>query len=510
MAHKKPARLPRETDQKCCMGNVNGAPKRLGMGLIFWPRGGSAQVARYLARALNGVGWRTTLAAGTVGGPGERGNAIDFFSPGPGPDGLDLVTADYVPALAAFRAGDDPMDAAMPLHPSYEAKEGVPDRIFTSVSPAQARHAAEAWAKVMRSSETFLASQVLHLHHLTPVHDAAALALPEVPIVTHLHGTDLKMLAAIDRGEVGVADQPHAKWWREHLVELAQRSAATIVISPHDRSGAQELLGLDPSTVHWLPNGVDVEHFRPRELTNAARRTLLARWFVDDPQGWNEASRTPGSIRYTPEQVEHAFFDADTGLPRAPLLYVGRFLDFKRVPMLVRAYARARPQFERDAPLIIWGGAPGEWEGEHPHSVVEAEGIDNVFFAGWLGHHDLPDGMACSELFVAPSTDEPFGQVFLEAMACGLPVVGTLSGGPPSFINVEPGNPDGWLVAPDDEQALAAALVEAVNDVRARRERGDAGLRHVRDGYSWARLAHRFAEFYEQIMRAAAPVDGKG
>ena len=52
------------------------------------------------------------------------------------------------------------------------------------------------------------------------------------------------------------------------------------------------------------------------------------------------------------------------------LLFVGRFLDFKRVPLLVRAYAAARERFERRAPLVIWGGFPGEWEGEHPHTVA--------------------------------------------------------------------------------------------------------------------------------------------
>ena len=60
----------------------------------------------------------------------------------------------------------------------------------------------------------------------------------------------------------------------------------------------------------------------------------------------------------------------------------------------------------------------------------------------------------------------------LEAMACQLPVIGTLSGGPPSFINVIPGEPDGWLVPPDDETALADAMVTAVNDPAERARRG--------------------------------------
>ena len=81
-------------------------------------------------------------------------------------------------------------------------------------------------------------------------------------------------------------------------------------------------------------------------------------------------------------------------------------------------------------------------------------------------------GLSCADCFVAPSTDEPFGLVYLEAMACELPVIGTLSGGPPSFINVTPGEPDGWLVPPDDERALAEAMVTAIDDHAERSRRG--------------------------------------
>ena len=120
-----------------------------------------------------------------------------------------------------------------------------------------------------------------------------------------------------------------------------------------------------------------------------------------------------------------AFFDPASGAPRPVLMFVGRFLGFKRVPLLIRAYARARARMAVPVPLVIWGGMPGEWEGEHPHTVATREGVDGVFFTGWRGHDDLPLGLSCADTFVAPSTDEPFGLVYLEAMACELPVIGT-------------------------------------------------------------------------------------
>src|SRR5207342_2663937 len=190
-------------------------------------------------------------------------------------------------------------------------------------------------------------------------------------------------------------------------------------------------------------------------------------------------------------------YDSETGVAFPVLMYVGRFLGFKRVPMLVRAYARARERMSVPAPLVIWGGFPGEWEGEHPHTVVTQERIEDVFFDGWRDHDQLPLGLSCADCFVAPSTDEPFGLVYLEAMACGLPVIGTLSGGPPSFIDVAPGEPDGWLVPPDDEEALAEAILRAVDDPAERIPRGENAARHVRDTYSWNGLAGRFTQLYE-------------
>ena len=151
---------------------------------------------------------------------------------------------------------------------------------------------------------------------------------------------------------------------------------------------------------------------------------------------------------------------------------------------------------------MIWGGFPGEWEGEHPLEVARELGVEGVFFAGWRGHDDLPEGLACADVLVAPSNNEPFGQVYLEAMACGLPVIGTRSGGPTSFVNTVPGEPNGWLVEPDDLDALTDAIVEAVNDGAARRARAANAYRQIRRHYSWHHLAERFVAVYERLASA--------
>lgn len=468
--------------------------QRIGMALLFYPRGGSAQVAGYLGRALNARGREVTLASGSLGALAARNHAQTFF------DGLHVAPFSFDDAIAAYEQGQDPMDAPRPLHPSFEDRDGVPDRVFTAVSPAQIEHAIDSWAEHFLKSG-FPECDVLHIHHASFLQLAARKAAPDVPIVTHLHGTDLKLVDAIERGVKGVADRPYAGSVIAMLREASALSAATICISPHDRDEAIRLLGLSEDSIHILPNGVDIERFSPQtELAASSRLERWKRWLVDDPQGWDSATQQPGSIRYSKEALD--VFEGDSPQELSPvLLFVGRFLGFKRVPLLVRAYARAQNDFLTRAPLVIWGGAPGEWEGEHPHDVAKELGVKDIYFAGWLGHDQLPDGLASSAALVAPSVNEPFGQVYLEAMACGIPVIGTTTGGPPSFVNVDPDRLDGWLVAPDDEHALAQAMVELVNNPDERKARGQNALTHVREGYAWSALAERFITVYESVLR---------
>jgi hypothetical protein len=142
------------------------------MGLFFYPRGGSARGAGYLSRALGLAGWPVTLACGSLGAPGALGNAESVFA------GVDIVAASYDDAVARWARGEDPMDAPFPMHPSFEARSGVPDRSFPWVSPAQGERMAMVWAGVIARSDAMARARVLHLHHLTPVHDCRRFGAP--------------------------------------------------------------------------------------------------------------------------------------------------------------------------------------------------------------------------------------------------------------------------------------------------------------------------------------------
>lgn len=456
------------------------------MTLAFYPRGGSAQVARYLAAALGRCDVDVTLCSGSLGPEGAETNARTFFG------GLTTASLDFTAAVEAYRHGGDPMAADVPIHPSFEDRPDVPDRIFAALDDDEYRRQVAPWAELLGMIP---APDVYHVHHLTHVNEAVRVH-DDVPVLAHLHGTELKMLDAI---RDGASNWPHARAWSDRLIAAARRADRLISISPADRDLAVDLLGVSPEKFDIVPNGVDLTRFSVEPLGVADRMAKWTEWLVDEPRGWDE-SGVVGSVAYTPDQVAGAFTHAGSGEARPVLLFVGRFLDFKRVPLLVRAYAKARESLGADTPpLVIWGGHPGEWEGDHPHTVAAGLGVEGVFFAGWRGHEDLAVALNCADVLVAPSVDEPFGQVYLEAMASGLAVIGTQSGGPPSFINTDPDRPDGWLVEPDSQAALTEALIAAAGDMADTRARGSNGRGVIERNYDWLHIAERVARIYSGV-----------
>jgi glycosyltransferase involved in cell wall biosynthesis len=460
------------------------------MGFYFFPRGGSAQVVRYLCRALVGVRWKPTLFAGSVGTLGDSSNARRFFG------GVDCEGLDYSPALADSRAGRDAMAAAVPMHASYEDKPGVPDRIFVGLDDAAFHRQVESWTRFFAAG-AIERPDVVHLHHLTPMHDAIRNVWPDVPVITHLHGTELKMMASVQNGTIAEAAGRYSDQWIGRMRRWAADSDRVVVVGSLDEQLAQVLLPVGPTQLVRIAGGVDTDVFSPRAHTPSQRLALWRRWLVDEPRGWRPGE-SEGSIRYEPADLE-AFTDAG-GQPVPVVLFSGRFIQFKRLQLLIEAHHIMRSTTDCRSVLVVAGGFPCEWEGEHPYETVQRLGAEGVFFVGWRDHDELSDILNCSDIFAAPSVDEPFGLVYLEAMATGIPPIATSTGGPLSFVNVDADQPTGWLVPPDDVVATAKALIEAVSDRAIRRERGLRSLEFVRDHYSWASSARSFARLYDEVI----------
>src|SRR5206468_7548387 len=104
-----------------------------------------------------------------------------------------------------------------------------------------------------------------------------------------------------------------------------------------------------------------------------------------------------------------------------------------------------------------------------------------------------------ADALVLPSVAEAFGLVLVEAMACGLPVIACRAPGPAAIVA---DGRTGWLIRPDDEDALVAALVSAARDEEGRRARGRRAQTDSRR-YGWAEIAPRFASLYKELLASS-------
>jgi glycosyltransferase involved in cell wall biosynthesis len=449
------------------------------MGIYFFPRGGSAHVCRALAREFERNDFEVGVVSGSRSDLGELALASSFYS------GLDVRPVDFTPALRSADAlrHSGPAGTA-PIHGSYEDRPGAEDPVLACIDDDAYELQVATWMRELDLAGADEAD-LLYLHHLTPLNEAAARAFPDVPVLGHIHGTELLMLERIAAG--APAEWTHADAWVERIRGWAERCDRIVVSNPDGLARGAAALELDPGRFVCAPNGFD-QSFAPRKID---RRSHWRRHLVEAPRGWRPGS-PQGSVAYEEAELE--------ALDGTVLLYVGRFTEVKRLPLLIEAFALARPRFREDAALVLVGGHPGEWEGEHPIETVERLDCPNVFLAGWHSHDHLPDFLRAADLLVHASVHEQFGQVLVEAMACELPVVAVDRGGPSAIVD----DPDtGWLVPPDDADALAEAMVEAVNDPADRRLRGQRARGEVVGCYSWQQIGLELAAHASSSTRSA-------
>lgn len=508
-------------------------------GVLFYPRGGSAGVVSYVSKELMSQGLNVRLLVGSLGYPGEPSHAKTFY------EGIEVREFDYNEAQLEFAADRNSMadTVASPFHPSFEDRGISPDTIFSGVSPQKAAHLTKAWVKHFQANRS-KAVDVVHLHHLSHLQEAAAVAYPGVPIVTTLHGTELKLIEGMRErvallNKVGVTSEEaarvlssdgssrteaiekivstyiltadelkllhdtrweiweYAPFWLSKFKEYVELAGTILTVSEHDSQKAAELLSLKtrPAVV---PNGVDSKKFTPQHPTTKQKLEFLHTWLIDDPQGWQPGEK-PGSVRYD-EQDLRRLLDSEGNL-RPVMIWCGRFLKFKRLPLLIEAYANALQQMKTKPVLLLWGGYPGEYEGEHPLKVIEQKGVqDSVFFVGWRGHSDLPMGLNCADVMIAPAVNEPFGMVYIEAMASGTPPIASNSGGPARIITSNGDKANGWTAEPDNVDDLTRTIIEAIENPNELQKRALNGVEHVRQTYDWLKVANQYISAYVEAI----------
>jgi glycosyltransferase involved in cell wall biosynthesis/predicted metal-dependent phosphoesterase TrpH len=201
--------------------------------------------------------------------------------------------------------------------------------------------------------------------------------------------------------------------------------------------------GLDPAKLKILPRGLDTELFHP------TRR---------EPAFFEKFGPLNGEVR---------------------LLYVGRISREKDLDVLAAAYRRLRDEGLPVQLFIV---------GHGPYSEALAKALPEAFFTGYLTGSELAMAYASADLFVFPSTTDTFGNVILEAQACGLPVVVSDSGGPKELVEDKV---NGLITKSHDVEDFTRAIRALVTDSVLRERMGESARNSV-NGRSWPSAFSKF------------------
>lgn len=170
---------------------------------------------------------------------------------------------------------------------------------------------------------------------------------------------------------------------------------------------------------------------------------------------------------------------------------VCRLIEQKGIPYGIQAFSQIAEQFP-DTILLIVG--EGKLRSSLEAQVKTLKLENRVRFLGWRA--DGARVMAGFDIFLMPSLWEGFGLVMLEAMAHGLPIIGSaVSAIPEVVVNGE----TGLLVPPRDENRLAEAMTMLLRDAPLRKHMGLMGLERLETHFSVAKMVNETVALYEQL-----------
>ncbi len=305
---------------------------------------------------------------------------------------------------------------------------------------------------------------------------------------THLAGCLVKQLTGAPLVLTTHSLEPHRPWKVEQLgnayrastwIEKTayQNADGVVAVSASMKEDVQELYGVPPERVRVIPNGIDVDEYKP-----TPDPAVLARYGIDPDKPF--------------------------------ILFVGRITRQKGIIHLVNALPHLRPGVQ----AVLCAGAPDTEEiGREMTEVVDrarhATANEIIWVAKILPKPEIIALYSQAALFVCPSVYEPFGIINLEAMACGTPVVASAVGGIKEvvvpgetglLVPFEPRGPTDFEPKDPDRFArdLAAAINGLLNDPPRLQAMGAKSRERVERQFSWASVAQRTCEFYEALNRS--------
>lgn len=270
----------------------------------------------------------------------------------------------------------------------------------------------------------------------------------DAPLVLTSHGTSYDEARSVD--PQGFADYLFKYFFHPANVLMDGVSGRwadhIIAVSDHTREQLRDLYRFDESNLTTVPPGIDTDRFSPTELVHPS---------VDES--------------------------------KQSILVLSRLDPRKGIDKAIRAFAQLEVD---DAELLIAG------TGRLESSLKEiASGLavrDDVRFLGFIPDEELPSLYSSVDVFVLPSEYEGFGIVFMEAMACGTPVIGTDVGGVPTAV--EDGE-TGYLVPKEGVKELTEQMGEVLKRSEDINPMSDAARNWAVD-HDWNEIALRVSDVY--------------
>lgn len=170
------------------------------------------------------------------------------------------------------------------------------------------------------------------------------------------------------------------------------------------------------------------------------------------------------------------------------------------VDILIRSMAEVRKKFS-DIKCLIVGDGPERKKLEILVSGLKLEG--NVAFLGAVAHFDIPRYLNQAMIFARPSRSEGMGNSFLEALASGLPIVGTPVGGIPDIIT---DGVTGLFCQAEDPQDLARKITELIENPELREKIVDEGKKVIKEKFSWESIAFSYQKVFESLTACSLSI----
>lgn len=273
---------------------------------------------------------------------------------------------------------------------------------------------------------------------------SAMKVLRKKPHIITIQGTTL--VTGLGNGLAGFILRKLSRLSLKHasLVHAISRELASVA----KRFGAEDIL--------TVPNGVDMAEFIPMGKEKARKK-------LDIPPG------------------------------KSMVVCVARLVPVKGIDYLIRAIALLS-QLNNRISLLVIGDGPQRSDLEKLASELGLR--DKVKFLGALPHEQIPLYLNAADIFVQPSLHEGLGIALIEAMSCGIPVVGTRVDG---ILDIIEDGENGFLVPPKDSEALAEAVKRLFADEDIRSRFITKGLETVKDKFQWDDVLPKIEEVYHSL-----------